>query len=505
MAGRLFGSYARDEVGTEEVQERTMDMFSGEIMLVDMESARRTSNGESFDGRAWLLDVLRDPRPIGFDLEWRPDRKGGDNPVALIQLASEEHALLLRTHRSRRWLPKVVIDVLTSSHVPKVCVGFDACDRQKLKNSFGLEAGGIVDVASIAARKGFSRLGLKALTKHFGWNLLKDSATACSDWECAQLTERQRRYAADDAYFSLMLLPHLERLPDATAPETTPEAAAQMPAVASPVLDREWAENGVVRKSDGLWCTFCNKGPIAGLEAMDRHIESKTHQKKAAAAGVASARAAIVADTPEVPEDLLARGVRLEPDGPLAGQFVCVLCEAGPFPNLDSVRTHVDGRSHLRKEVARAAPDPTPELAAEGIIVREEGEDVYLSCSVCASGRFIDLQCAKIHIEGKHHQRKVAEQKAQQEPAPPPPPKRSPPTMTEDALLSVPGYVNITEEGNALCLLCNVRATSLRNIYQHLNSERHAKNCRKWGEPEIVFVPERDHFEELKTGRVVRR
>ena len=110
------------------------DECEANVILVDVASIDPTAL-DQFEGREWLAYVLRRRASIGFDIEWRPDRdRSASNPVALMQLADNDTALLLRTHRSKRWLPEIVQQVLKSSVVRKACVGYGG-DRRKMELS----------------------------------------------------------------------------------------------------------------------------------------------------------------------------------------------------------------------------------------------------------------------------------------------------------------------------------------------------------------------------------
>ena len=59
-------------------------------------------------------------------------KEDSNNRIALMQFADRDTALLLRTHRTERWLPTVLKQVLASETCPKICVGWDGADKKKL-------------------------------------------------------------------------------------------------------------------------------------------------------------------------------------------------------------------------------------------------------------------------------------------------------------------------------------------------------------------------------------
>jgi len=68
----------------------------------------------------------------------------------------------------------------------------------------------------------------------------------------------------------------------------------------------------------------------------------------------------------------------------------------------------------------------------------------------------------------------------------------------------LPGYVDVWN-GSLWCSLCTSKAGTLQSMVDHLCGQKHSKACRKSGRPELVFVETKQCFEELETGRAVRR
>lgn len=176
--------------------------FLGHITVVDIMHPT-----EDFDGHEWLRKKLVDKEPIGWDIEWRPDLdQTTDNPVALMQFASKDFCLLLRTHRTGCWLPNVVLRILCSEDVPKISYDYHVADRQKIVNSFGFQPAGVVDIMQQSQQRGLVFRGLRDLAKHFGIRMKKDPRLSCSDWACpGDLTREQVQYAAEDAYFAYLI------------------------------------------------------------------------------------------------------------------------------------------------------------------------------------------------------------------------------------------------------------------------------------------------------------
>jgi len=485
--------------------EKEFDAFEGRLILVDLATQLQMKGREEFfEGRNWLEEQLCHRRAIGFDMEWRPDRESGsDHPVALMQFADGGTALLLRTHQTARWLPQLVREVLTSTVVKKICVGYDGADRRKLESSFGFKLGGVVELAELAVQKGLRHTGLKKLAEELGWRMRKEPRIARSDWQAPCLTPDQVQYAADDAYFTYRIFGALEEMSDVVPVEAEPVVEVEEEhSVLS--LKPGWAEQGIVRRHDGLWCSLCSKGPMLHSEVMERHIESRGHARKVQVPADPEAAPPV-----EVPEALALRGLACGHPGHsrvLPGQYRCTFCDAGPFQTLEAAKAHLRGRQHLKRERQREGQGaevqelPT-ELEAAGIEVCADAASYR--CAVCDAGPFLDLQSVRQHVNGRQHQRRsTPPAAAAAEPAAQPVAARV--GLQPEDLEGLPGYVDLWA-GELMCALCATKANNLRTMYQHICSERHSKACRKMGRPELVFVQERGRLEELETGLPVCR
>ena len=112
--------------------------FPKQPIVVDL--AEINPKTTKFPGSDWLEGKLKTKQAVGWDVEWPPDgRTQAENPVALMQFADAETALLVRTHRTGQWLPSVIREVLTSETCTKVCVGYDSAAKHKMRMSFDLQ------------------------------------------------------------------------------------------------------------------------------------------------------------------------------------------------------------------------------------------------------------------------------------------------------------------------------------------------------------------------------
>lgn len=147
---------------------------------------------------------------VGFDMEWVKTNK-----VSLVQLAVGDSVWLVRTCCFNFALPSVIRNILTDPSIVKLAIDFGNADSAKCRYSFQLEAQdpvalGILDLSTLALRSGIGsknlRFGLKKLAARYGYNVEKMKVVSCSNWEAGELTAAQRQYAANDAYFTLLIV-----------------------------------------------------------------------------------------------------------------------------------------------------------------------------------------------------------------------------------------------------------------------------------------------------------
>eukprot|EP00310_Coccolithus_braarudii_P012774 CAMPEP_0183336290 /NCGR_PEP_ID=MMETSP0164_2-20130417/4303_1 /TAXON_ID=221442 /ORGANISM="Coccolithus pelagicus ssp braarudi, Strain PLY182g" /LENGTH=339 /DNA_ID=CAMNT_0025505775 /DNA_START=21 /DNA_END=1040 /DNA_ORIENTATION=+ len=160
------------------------------------------------------------PEPvIGLDIEWKPIFVKGQqpSPVGLIQLASHR-IVVLAPVRHLRALPPALLELLVSPRIFKVGCGIKE-DATKIARQYGIECASFCDVGGVAERlqqlDGMTfpgveanqrvGVGLKSLAAAFGQTIAKPKSVSKSNWEARPLSQKQQRYAAEDAYVGLWL------------------------------------------------------------------------------------------------------------------------------------------------------------------------------------------------------------------------------------------------------------------------------------------------------------
>ncbi|EDS34334.1 3'-5' exonuclease [Culex quinquefasciatus] len=152
-----------------------------------------------------LRNHCRDYRILGFDCEWVTE-KGKRHPVALLQLASHQGlCALIRLCQMKR-IPPELGELLNDPGILKVGIGAIE-DAQLLRSDYNLKVESALDLRHLAERcrvpgpYGMARLAEKSL----GLQLDKHWRVRASDWEALELSERQLKYAANDAHVAVEL------------------------------------------------------------------------------------------------------------------------------------------------------------------------------------------------------------------------------------------------------------------------------------------------------------
>ena len=165
--------------------------FSGQIITI-------TKDAEI----APAMDFLKEQRIIGFDTETKPAFKKGEYyGVSLLQLATDDHALLFRLHFLKDFsLLKILFE---DKSVVKTGVAIRD-DIKALQKLFHFTPHGFVELSDIAKERSMKNFGLKGMTEEI-LNLTLSKKAKLSNWEAHYLKNDQLQYAATDAWIGRKL------------------------------------------------------------------------------------------------------------------------------------------------------------------------------------------------------------------------------------------------------------------------------------------------------------
>ncbi len=182
----------------EEINSLPIRSFSGEIFLV-----------RKLDQLASVLTELADEKLLGFDTETRPNfQKGRNNLPALLQLAGEKRVYVFQLNLLG--FPDELRRLLADPDIVKTGVAVDF-DLQQLKRLGTFQEEGFVELATVARESGIKNRGLRSLAAVLlGFRISKSAQR--SNWGADNLSEKQLRYAATDAWVGREIYLRLEEM-----------------------------------------------------------------------------------------------------------------------------------------------------------------------------------------------------------------------------------------------------------------------------------------------------
>lgn len=148
------------------------------------------------------IELIKDQRLIGFDTETKPAFKKGEYyAVSLLQLASDDVALLFRLHYLKDFsLIKILFE---DKHVIKAGVAIRD-DIKALQKLFHFSPHGFIELSDVAKERNMKNFGLKGMTEE-ALSLTLSKKAKLSNWEARELRPEQLQYAATDAWIGRKL------------------------------------------------------------------------------------------------------------------------------------------------------------------------------------------------------------------------------------------------------------------------------------------------------------
>ena len=141
--------------------------------------------------------ILSKEKLLGFDTETRPAfNKGQSYLPSILQMAGANVVYLFQL--SKCGLNDSIINLLSNEDIIKsgVAINQDLIELQQIIN---FDPAGFIDLGDIARSKGLPHHGLRGLAAYLlNFRISKSSRT--SNWSANQLTKKQIKYAATDAW-----------------------------------------------------------------------------------------------------------------------------------------------------------------------------------------------------------------------------------------------------------------------------------------------------------------
>mgnify|MGYP001216221822 CR=1 FL=1 len=175
-----------ETIENEEILKLPRISFPGKIRVINNEE----------DLNTWL-PLLTKSNIVGFDTETKPSfKKGQANGVALLQLSSNEIALIIRIQSTG--IPKTLLKLLQNEKTLKIgaAIHDDIKALQKVKS---FTPAGFIDLQNFAKEKKIESKSVRKLAA-IVLNMRVSKSQQLSNWESETLTDAQLQYAATDAW-----------------------------------------------------------------------------------------------------------------------------------------------------------------------------------------------------------------------------------------------------------------------------------------------------------------
>lgn len=171
--------------------------FEGRIITID-----------TVDAAEKAVKALWNEKIVGIDTETRPSfRKGVHYTVSLLQIATADTCFLIRLNRVG--MPEPLIKLLERKEITKVGLSLHD-DYQALSKRHKFNAGGFLDLQKHVGNYGIEEMSLqKIFAIVFGKRISKSQQL--TNWENDILTDKQKLYAATDAWACLEIYNRLKQ------------------------------------------------------------------------------------------------------------------------------------------------------------------------------------------------------------------------------------------------------------------------------------------------------
>ena len=186
------------DIAKAEIAQMPPELFGGRIIVI-----------HSKDDVDKAVNYLKSFPILGIDTETRPSfAKGKTYGVALLQVSTEDTCFLFRLNYIG--MPDALVNFLQDGRQLKVGLSLRD-DIQGLQRRHGFEPGGFLDLQHYVKGMGIEAQSLqKIYALLFGKKISKSQRL--TNWEADVLTDRQKGYAATDAWACVRIYKYLEEL-----------------------------------------------------------------------------------------------------------------------------------------------------------------------------------------------------------------------------------------------------------------------------------------------------
>ena len=193
MFKTIYNKYDKAQISSLPVAQ-----FPGRIIVI-------LTPGETEKAVRYLLS-----QPIlGFDTETRPSfKRGHQHKVSLLQVSTPDTCFLFRLNHTG--LTPALINLLEDRTVKKI--GLSWHDDVNSLNKIGeFKTGSFIDIQDLVRELGIEDLSLQKLYANL-FNQKISKRQQLSNWEADILSDKQKMYAATDAWACIMIYQEIIRL-----------------------------------------------------------------------------------------------------------------------------------------------------------------------------------------------------------------------------------------------------------------------------------------------------
>ena len=188
----------QSDIAKADVAQMPAVLFQGRIIVIHAEADVKKA-----------VDYLKSFPIVGIDTETRPSfAKGRTYDVSLLQISTEDTCFLFRLNYIG--MPQALIDLLQDARQLKVGLSLKD-DIHNLNRKHSFEPQGFLDLQQYVKTLGIEAQSLqKIYALLFGEKISKSQRL--TNWEADVLTDRQKGYAATDAWACIRIYKYLEEV-----------------------------------------------------------------------------------------------------------------------------------------------------------------------------------------------------------------------------------------------------------------------------------------------------
>lgn len=188
----------QSDIAKADVAQMSAALFQGRIIVIHAEADVKKA-----------VDYLKSFPIVGIDTETRPSfAKGRTYDVSLLQISTEDTCFLFRLNYIG--MPQALIDLLQDARQLKVGLSLKD-DIHNLNRKHSFEPQGFLDLQQYVKTLGIEAQSLqKIYALLFGEKISKSQRL--TNWEADVLTDRQKGYAATDAWACIRIYKYLEEV-----------------------------------------------------------------------------------------------------------------------------------------------------------------------------------------------------------------------------------------------------------------------------------------------------